>query len=144
MKSWNGLTLAILALLSDNATLVLAQYVTTVTISINANPFCTPMSGIGAYGGIPAIPGMSSGEAGGPVSELASGSLNGSASSTGSATISGGGFGGPVFESIFASPTASASSTNSSSISRRDHIFLFQILLLGVLTCLPAPPPFLP
>lgn len=87
MKSWDGLTLAILALLSDNAMLVLAQYVTTVTISINDNPFCTPMSGI-TYGNISAIPGTTGGGVGGPVYESALGSLNGSASSTGSAIIS--------------------------------------------------------
>lgn len=173
MKSWDGLTIATLALLSDKATRVFAQYVTTVTISINGNPFCTPMSGIGTYGGSSGIPGTSGGRAGGPgisvsgigtyggnpttrlsgggtggpvseVSESASGSLTGSASSTGSTTISDGGAGGPVSESASGSLNGSASSTGSATISRRDHISLFWILLLGVLTCFTAPPPFLP
>lgn len=48
MKSWGGLLFALLVMLSNDAKLILAQYVTTVTVSINDNPFCT---GIGAFGG---------------------------------------------------------------------------------------------
>ena len=53
MKSRIGLTLALLTLWSNYTTLILAQYVTTVTVSINDNPFCTPINRIGALGGSP-------------------------------------------------------------------------------------------
>ena len=100
MKRWDGLTLSILALLSNKATLILAQYVTTVTVSINDNPFCTPVSGIGALGGSAGGAsgannasgsgtfGTSGSGAAGPVSESGFGYLNGSTTSTGSASIS--------------------------------------------------------
>lgn len=51
MRCWDGLALALLTLLSNVAPLAVAQYVTTVTVSINDNPFCTPVSRIGAFGG---------------------------------------------------------------------------------------------
>lgn len=41
----------LLALLSHDPTLAIAQYVTTVTVSVNTNPFCTLWSGIGISGG---------------------------------------------------------------------------------------------
>lgn len=93
MKAWDGLSVAILALLSNKATLILAQYVTTVTVSINNNDFCPLETGLvassGSTGGASVAssasgPATTGGEAGGPVSasEL---HMNGSISSTSSA-----------------------------------------------------------
>lgn len=45
------LAFTLLALLSNDATLTVAQYVTTVTVSINTNPLCTLVSGIEDSGG---------------------------------------------------------------------------------------------
>ena len=77
MRCWDGLALALLTLLSNVAPLTVAQYVTTVTVSINDNPFCTPVSRIGAFGG-------SAGDVGGA----------GSASGSGAAGTNGGGVDG--------------------------------------------------
>ncbi|KAF6227481.1 hypothetical protein HO133_008925 [Letharia lupina] len=87
MKSRDGLALALLALLSNDTTLTLAQYVTTVTVSINTDPFCT---GIGAFGGSAAGAGNTSGSgAGGSGFGSGSGASIGSGNGTGSATNSG-------------------------------------------------------
>ena len=51
MRLWDRLALALIIFMSNDATLTLGQYVTTVTVSINDNPFCTPVSGMGVSGG---------------------------------------------------------------------------------------------
>ena len=99
MKSRDGLALAlaILTFLSHDAPLTLAQYVTTVTVSINDNPLCTPGSDIGLSGGsggaegagiAPGL-GASGSNGGSSGSEVGFGASNGSASDTSSATNGG-------------------------------------------------------
>ena len=51
MRFRDGFVLALLALLGNDATIALAQYVATVTVSVNDNPFCTSVGNIGASGG---------------------------------------------------------------------------------------------
>ena len=100
MRSRDGLAVAILTFLSHDAPLTLAQYVTTVTVSINDNPLCTPVSGIGlsggsgGAGGAGIAPGLgASGSNGGGGESSGSGvgfgASNGSASDTSSATNGG-------------------------------------------------------
>lgn len=79
MKFGNELVITLLTLLSNDVTRTFAQYVTTITVSINTDPFCTSLSGLG-------VPGTSGGGAGGSVFGPVSGVLNGSASGTGSST----------------------------------------------------------
>ena len=97
MKPRDGLALAILTFLSHDAPLALAQYVTTVTVSINDNPLCTPVSGTGLLGGsggangagvAPGLgaPGSNGGGGESSGSGPGFGASNGSASDTGSAT----------------------------------------------------------
>ena len=94
MTSWNGLALALWILLSTDATLTLAQYVMTVTISINDNPLCTPVSGIKGSGG-----------------------SAGNASGSGASGTNGAGVGGPApalgYAGSHASGSGNASATNS-------------------------------
>ncbi len=78
MKFGNELVITLLTLLSNDVTRT-SQYVTTITVSINTDPFCTSLSGLG-------VPGTSGGGAGGSVFGPVSGVLNGSASGTGSST----------------------------------------------------------
>ena len=79
MRPNDGLAFALLALLSNHATLGLAQYVTTVTISINDNPFCTPVSGVGVSGsGVGGTGGAGSASGGG--AGISNGSNNGTSS----------------------------------------------------------------
>lgn len=93
MKSRTALALLV-ALLNKGVTLTLAQYVTTVTVSINTDPFCT---GIGAFGSSAGGPGSASGSVlsgygtivgGAGVSGFGTGSvgMNGSVRGTGSST----------------------------------------------------------
>ena len=91
MKPRDGLALAILTFLSHDASLTLARYVTTVTVSINDNPLCTPVGGIGLSGGAGIAPGLgASGSNGGsPGLGVGFGASNGSASDTSSATNGG-------------------------------------------------------
>ena len=97
MKPRDGLALAILTFLSHDAPLTLAQDVTTVTVSINDNPLCTPAGGIGlssgsgVAGGAGIAPGLgASGSNGGSSgSGVGFGASNGSASDTSSATNGG-------------------------------------------------------
>lgn len=77
MRCWDGLALALLTLSSSFAPLTVAQYVTTITVSINDNPFCTAVSHMGASG-------ISAGDVGGA----------GSASGPGVAGTNGGGVDG--------------------------------------------------
>lgn len=99
MKSRDGLAFALLAFLSNDATLTFAQYVTTVTVSINTNPFCTFVNGIGAPGSGASGSGVSGfgnssygtsgtngGGAGGSGSGSGYGGSNGTSNGTGSAT----------------------------------------------------------
>ena len=97
MKSRDGLALAILTFLSHDVPLTLAQYVTTVTVSINDNPLCTPLSGIGISGGAgiatiaPGLGASGSNDGGGESSGSGAGfgASNGSASDTSSANNGG-------------------------------------------------------
>lgn len=106
MKSRNGFALAILTFLSHDAPLTLAQYVTTVTVSINDNPLCTPVSGIGLSGGS-----KGAGGAG-----IASG-LGASGSNDGGSEISGSGVG-------FGASNGSASDTSSATNGGYKYFFL--------------------
>ena len=81
MKSWAGLALALLTVLSNNAVLILAELVTTVTVSVNSNPFCTIVNGVGDFGTSGSGVGVSGYGSG-------FGGLNGTGSSTGSAANS--------------------------------------------------------
>ena len=89
-----GLALALLTLLSNDSTRTLAQYVTTVTVSINTDPFCTSLSGLQVSGNSAGnasgsgASGMSGGGAGGSGFGSGPGVLNESASVTGFATNS--------------------------------------------------------
>lgn len=74
MRCWIGPAIALLSLLSSFVPVAVTQYVTTVTVSINDNPLCTPVSRVG-------VPGGSAGDVGGA----------GSASSPGAAGTNGGG-----------------------------------------------------
>lgn len=87
MKFRKGFALTFLALLSNDATRIFAQYVTTVTIYVNDNPFCTSVSSIGAPGGGAG----SAGAAGGTSGSGASGGItSGSGASSGDAGGTGG------------------------------------------------------
>ena len=50
MRSRDGLIFPLLTFLSNTNNLTSAQYVVTVTVSVNDNPFCTPLGGVGASG----------------------------------------------------------------------------------------------
>ena len=134
MKTLNGFSIAVLALLSNKATLTLAQYVTTVTVSINNNGVCPMETGIGAFSGSTgsasvassaSVPATIGSEAGGPVTASELHNMNGSTSSIGtirdvSSTSSasgpattGGEASGPVSASGLPSMQGSASSTGS-------------------------------
>ena len=100
MKSRDGLALAILSFLGHDAPLTTAQYVTTVTVSVNDNPLCTPVSRIGLSGGsegaggagiAPGLGASGSGGGGGDNSGsgVGFGASNGSTSDTSSATNGG-------------------------------------------------------
>ena len=112
MKSRNGFALAILIFLSHDAPLTLAQYVTTVTVSINDNPLCTPVTGIGLSGG--------SEGAGGGGDGIASG-FGASGSNDGGSEISGSGVG-------FGASNGSASDTSSATNGGYEYFFLSQRL----------------
>ena len=126
MKSRNGVALAILTFLSHDAPLTLAQYVTTVTVSINDNPLCTPVGGIGLSGGSESVGGASiapglgasgSSDGGSEISGSGFGASNGSASDTSSATNGG-------YEYFFLSGRLRESHTN----------VLFSVPILPIVT----------